>query len=181
MELVMAQIDKIEDLLAKMDEIIDAARSVPFSAKISIEREALFSVIDEVRAVTYDMRKGLPGELNQARRVLHDKDSHLSEARGKAEMIIKAAEAEANKMIDEHEITVQAKLVAAEVKDEANKEANDFKISAAQYVESIFSDLDEVLSTTLESQVQRADELERFYRNILDELQHNRSAIRVDV
>jgi len=181
MELVVAQIDKIEDLLAKMDEIIDSARSVPFSAKISIEREALFGVIDEVRAITYDMRKGLPAEINQARRVLLDKDSHLSEARGKAEMIIKAAEAEANKMIDEHEITVQAKLVAAEIKDDANKEANDFKISAAHYVESIFGDLDELLSTTLENQVQRADEMERFYRGVLEELHHNRSAIRVNV
>ena len=180
MELVMAQIDKIEDLLAKMDEVIDSARSVPFSAKISIEREALFSVIDEIRAVAYDVRKGLPAELNQARRVLHDKDSHLSEARGKAEMIIKAAEAEANRMIDQHEITMQAKLIASEIKDEAGKEANDFKISAAQYVDGVFRDLDGMLSATLESHIQKSDEAERFYRNVLEELHHNRNAIRVN-
>ena len=179
MELMTTHIDKIEDLLAKMDEIIDTARSVPFSAKISIEKEALFSVIDEIRAVAYDMRKGLPSELNQARRVLSDKDSHLTEARAKAEMIIKAAEAEANKMIGEHEITMQAKLTAAEIVEEASAETNNFKVSAAQYVDGIFSDLDDLLKHALGAHLQKAKEVEEFYRNILDELYHNRREIRV--
>jgi len=179
MELMTAHIDKIEELLERLDEIIDTARSAPFSAKINIEKEVLYGVIDEVRAVAYDMRKGLPSELNQARRVLHDKDNHLTEARSKAEMIIKAAEAEANKMISEHEVTVQAKLLATEIMNDANKESNDFKVSAAKYVDGIFSDLDELLRTTLDEQVHRAKEVEDFYRNILEELYHNRKEIRL--
>jgi len=179
MELMTVHIDKIEDLLGKMDEIIDTARSAPFSSKISIEKEVLFSVIDEIRAVAYDMRKGLPSELNQARRVLSDKDSHLTEARSKAEMIIKAAQAEAGKMISEHEITVQAKLAASEIADEANRETNNFKISAAQYVDGIFSDLDHLLKGILTDHMQKSKEAEDFYRNILDELYQNRREIRI--
>ena len=38
MELITSQIEKIEDLLAKMDEIIDTARSAPFSANVKIDR-----------------------------------------------------------------------------------------------------------------------------------------------
>lgn len=178
MELLTTHIDRIEDLLAKMDEIIDTARSAPFSAKISIEKEALFSVIDEIRAVAYEMRKGLPSELNQARRVLSDKDSHLTEARAKAEMIIKAAEAEANKMIGDHEITMQAKLTASEIMDEARTEASNFKISAAQYVDGIFSDLDDLLKGVLDEHVQKTRGVEEFYRSVLDELYHNRREIR---
>jgi len=179
MELMTVHIDKIEDLLGKMDEMIDSARSAPWSGKISIEKEALFSVIDEIRAVAYDMRKGLPSELNQARRVLSDKDSHLTEARNKAEMIIKAAESEAGKMISEHEITVQAKLVASEIVEEANSETNNFKVSAAQYVDGIFSDLDDLLKGILQDHMQKSKEAEDFYRNILEELYHNRKEIRI--
>ncbi|MCL2376663.1 MAG: hypothetical protein FWC76_04620 [Defluviitaleaceae bacterium] len=178
MELINSQIDKIEDLLMKMDEVIDTARSVPFSAKISIEKEALFGVIDEVRAIVYDMRKGLPHEINQARRVLGDKDNHISEARAKAEMIMKSAQSEAAKLISENEITVQAKLAASEIMENVNKEVADFKIGAAQYVDGIFSDLDEKLREALESHVQKSRSVEAFYKDVLDELYHNRKEIR---
>ena len=180
MELITSQIDKIEDLLAKMDETIDASRAVPFSAKISIEKEALFSVIDDIRAIVYDMRKGLPSEINQARRVLHDKDAHIGDARTKAEMIIKAAENEARKMLNEHEITLNAKALAAELTTEAKQEVEDFKISAAGYVEGIFNDLDDLLRTTLDDHTRKAREVEDFYNNILAELYHNRLAVKIE-
>lgn len=180
MELITSQIDRIEDLLARLDETVDSARSMPFSTKVNVEKEALFGVIDEIRAIVYEMRKGLPSEINQARRVLHDKDSHISEARTRAEMIIKAAEAQANEMTSAHEITKQAKAAAAEIVESTNKETNDFKLSAAQYVDGIFSDLDEALRTTLESQMQKSREMEEFYRNVLEELYVNRKAIRVE-
>ena len=180
MELITSHIDKIEDLLMKMDEVVDSARSVPFSAKVSIEKEALFSVIDEIRAIVYDMRKGLPHEISQARRVLGDKDNHISEARSKAEMIIKSAQAEAVKLLSENQITIQAKIAAAEIAEDAKKEIDEFKISAAQYVDGIFKDLDEMTRSALESHVQKAREIEEFYKDIISELYHNRKEIRID-
>jgi DNA anti-recombination protein RmuC len=180
MELITSQIDRIEDLLARLDETVDSARSMPFSTKVNVEKEALFGVIDEIRAIVYEMRKGLPSEINQARRVLHDKDSHISEARTRAEMIIKAAETQANEMTSAHEITQQAKQAAAEIMEETNKEVSDFKLSAAQYVDGIFGDLDDTLRATLESQMQKTKEVEDFYRNILEELYVSRKSIRVE-
>jgi len=179
MELINSQIDKIEDLLSKMDEVIDTARSVPFSAKISIEKEALFSVIDEIRAIAYDMRKGLPHEIQQARRVLGDKDNHISEARSRAEMMMKSAQSEAAKLISENEITIQAKLAASEILENAHREVNDFKLGAAQYVDGIFSDMDEKLRNALESHVQKSRSVEAFYKDVLEELYHNRKEIRM--
>ena len=180
MELISAHIDKIEDLLIKMDEVIDTARSVPFSAKVSIEKEALFNVIDEIRGVVYDMRKGLPHEISQARRVLGDKDNHISEARAKAESIIKSAQSEAAKMLSENQIIIQAKIAAEEIAEENRKEINEFKISAAQYVDGIFRDLDEMTRAALESYVQKSREIEEFYKDIISELYHNRKEIRIE-
>ena len=181
MELITSHIDKIEDLLMKMDEVIDTAKSVPFSNKVSLEKDTLFSVIDEIRAVVYDMRKGLPHEISQARRVLGDKDNHISAARSKGEMIIKAAQAEASKMVGENQITVQAKLAAQDISENAKKEINDFKISAAQYVDGVFKDLDEMMRAALEDYMVKSREIEGFYKDIMAELYHNRKEIRIDV
>ena len=180
MELITSHIDKIEDLLMKMDEVIDLARSVPFSSKVSIEKEALFDVIDEIRAIVIDMRKGLPHEISQARRVLGDKDNHISEARSKAEMIIKAAQAEAAKMLSENQITLQAKFAAEEITEEAKKEIGDFKLSAAQFVDGVFSDLNEMMQVALDDYTKKSREIEGFYKDIMSELYHNRKRIRID-
>ena len=180
MELITSYIDKIEDLLMKMDEVIDTSRSVPFSNKVSLEKDALFSVIDEIRAIVYDMRKGLPHEISQARRVLGDKDNHISEARSKAELIIKSAQSEANKMLSENQITIQAKLAAQEITEEAKREISEFKISAAQYVDGVFQDLDGMMRAAMEDYMIKTREIEGFYKDIIAELYHNRKEIRID-
>ena len=180
MELITSHIDKIEDLLMKMDEVVDTAKSVPFSNKVSLEKDALFSVIDDIRAIVYDMRKGLPHEISQARRVLGDKDNHISEARSKAEMIIKAAQSEANKMVADNQITIEAKHAAAEITEDAKKEINDFKLSAAQYVDGVFKDLDDMMRAAMEDYMVKSREIEGFYKDIMTELYHNRKEIRID-
>jgi hypothetical protein len=70
--------------------------------------------------------------------------------------------------------------VAAEIVSNAKQEVEDFKISAAGYVDGIFRDLDDLLRTTLDDQVLKAREIEDFYNNILSELYHNRLSIKVD-
>jgi len=179
MELINSQIDKIEDLLAKMDEVIDLARSVPFSSKVSVEKEALFSVIDDIRGTVYDMRKGLPSEINQARRVLHDRDSHLQDARSRAEMIIKAAENEAHKILNEHELTKAAKQLANQIEDDSKKIATNFKVQAAEYVIGIFDDMDKLFEDTLNEHLSKAREIENFYNAVLNEIHANRQSIKV--
>jgi len=180
MELISAQIDKIEDMLAKLDEVIDLARSVPFSGKISVEKDALYSIIDDIRGTVYDMRKGLPSEMNQARRVMHDRDNIVSDARHKAEMMIKAAEAEATRVLDEHDLTAQAKTIAAQIEEDAKEQAAEFKINAANYIIGMFDDIDNLVEKTLQEQVEKAREIENFYNSILAEIHVSRSSIKVE-
>jgi len=177
MELISSQIDRIEDTLSEMDGVIDSARAVPFSGKISLEKESLFHLIDDIRGIVHEMRKGLPAEINQARRLLNDKDNQISEARTKAEMMLRAAEDQAAQLVDEHEITVQANQVAAKIKEDAERETHEFKMSAAQYVDSIFGELDDLLQNNFEKQQQKAKEMEDFYKAVLEEVQHNRQSL----
>ena len=179
MELIHQQIDRIEDLLSKMDEAIDLARSVPFSNKVSIEKEALYGIIDDIRGNVYDMRKGLPSEINQARRVLVDKDHHIDEARHRAEMMIKAAENEAHRILDEHDLTVHAKHLAAQIVEDAKKEATDFKIQAGEYIINIFNEMEGLFEENLKEHLIKAREVENFYGNVLAEIQANRQSIKI--
>ncbi|MCL2575953.1 MAG: hypothetical protein FWE33_05925 [Defluviitaleaceae bacterium] len=180
MELINSQIDKIEDMLERMYEVIESSRAVPFSTKVSVDKESLFGVMDDIRGVIYDMKKGLPSEINQARRVLSDKDAHLSDARSKAEMMIKAAQTEADRRLNEHEITQQARKLAAEMQEEANREVDEFKTSAGVYVRGVLDDLDEFLHKAMESQLDRINDMENFYVGLLQELRDNKNSIRVD-
>jgi len=163
-----------------MDEVVDTAKSVPFSNKVSLEKDAIFAVIDDIRAIVFDMRKGLPHEISQARRVLGDKDNHISEARNKADLILKAADAEAAKRVAESQITVQAKIKADEIFDDAKRDVNEFKTSAAQYVDGVFKDLDEMMRAAMDDYMIKSREIEGFYKDIMAELYHNRKEIRID-
>jgi len=178
MELISSQIDKIEDMLAKLDEVIDLARGVPFSNKVSVEKDALYSVIDDIRGTVYDMRKGLPSEMNQARRVMHDRDNIVSDAKHRAEMTIKAAEEAAEKMINDHDITIQAKTLAAQIEEEAKQKAEEFKVSAANFIIEIFDDLDHLVDKTLQEQIEKAREIESFYDDVLTDIHNSRNSIK---
>jgi len=95
-------------------------------------------------------------------------------------MMIKAAESEATKILNEHDITAQAKEMALQIEDDARKQAADFKVNAAEYIIGIFDDLDDLLEKTLEEQISKAREVENFYNNILAEIHVSRNSIRVD-
>ena len=177
MELINSQIDKIEDALSDMDEIIVGAKGIPFSGKINVDKESLFHLIDIVRGITVEMRKGLPSEINQAKRLINDKDNHLNEARAKAEMMLRAAEGQAAQMVDEHEITLHAKQVADKLSKEAEEEIRQFKMSAADYIDGVFGDLTALLHDSLEKQQQKTKDLEDFYNNLLEDVQRNRQTI----
>jgi hypothetical protein len=180
MELINSQIDKIEDMLERMYEIIESSRAVPFSTKVSVDKEALFGAMDDIRGVIYDMKKGLPSEINQARRVLHDKDAHLSGARSKAEMMLKAAQTEVDRRLNEHEITLAARKLATEIQEDANREVDEFKTSAGIYVRDVLDQLDEFLHKAMETQLNKINDMEEFYVGLLQELKENKQSIRVD-
>ncbi|MCL2350833.1 MAG: hypothetical protein FWC67_05070 [Defluviitaleaceae bacterium] len=173
MELINSQIDKIEDLLAKMDEVIDQSRSVPFSSKISIEKESLYSVIDEIRDIVFNMKKTLPSEVNQARRVVQERDNHLSDAKKQAEMLLRAAQDKADKMVEEHEVTQQAVQYAKDIEQSARDEANNFKLNAGLYIEDILSNLSEKMQKALQEHIDHTRDIENFYNETLMDLDND--------
>jgi len=178
MELINSQIDKIEDMVERVYEVIESARGVVFTSKVSVDKDSLFNIMDDIRGVIYDMRRGLPSEISQAKRVLSDKDAHLSDARTKAEMIIKAAQTEADRRLDDHEITVESRRLAQQIVNEAKEEASEWRQETVRYISEKLEELDKFLQNTIEKHASKMHEIEDFYTEILGEVQDNRNSMK---
>ena len=127
---------EIEDMLASIDEILEQAKSVPFSDKVMVER-------NEIMEITKEIRLRLPTEIEQSKWVLEEKNRILADAQKEAEEKITQAEEERGSMINEHEITKRAYQQAEEIVEASKKVARDMKIGAKEYADELLQQVDE--------------------------------------
>ena len=81
----MSTANALIDYLDMLEDKIESARALPFSNKISIEKESLLDIISE-------MRMNIPNEIRQAQRIIFDHDNILKDAKEQAVRIISEAE-----------------------------------------------------------------------------------------
>ena len=178
MESVSVHLTKIEDLLSQMEDILEAARAVPFSNKVSIDKQAIYDIIDDLRPVIVDMQKDLPNEIIQAKRVISDGDKILNDARNKAAMVIKSAEGEVQKMTDEHEITKLATAQATQIVEEGKRNARELRLNAMEYADEILAKTEDIIREAADSFVRHSREAEAFFDKTVDKIYDNRQELR---
>lgn len=66
----------INELLGRLEEIINEGRAVPFSDKVLVDREKVLEVIDSIRSI-------LPEEIKQANWIKEERNRILIEAQKK--------------------------------------------------------------------------------------------------
>src|SRR5689334_25197401 len=118
-ELLEDEPEKIPDtqmLLVQLQETLDAARSMPLSASVMVNRE-------EFGEVLQDAIDGLPEELRQARWLLKEREEVLQRADREAERIIDVARVRAERMVERTEVVREARRTAEDVVDEAGRAA----------------------------------------------------------
>jgi len=86
------KIPDTEALLVQLRETLDAARSMPLSASVMVNRE-------EFGEILQDAIDGLPEELRQARWLLKEREEVLERADREAERIIDVARVRAERMV----------------------------------------------------------------------------------
>ena len=126
----------IEEILVNMEEVLENAKSMPFSDKVVVDREELFDLIT-------DIRLKMPNEIEQSKWVLDEKSRILEDAKRDAELKIKEAEEERDKLINESEITRRACTQAEEIVSEAKKVARDMRMGAKEYADDLLMQLEE--------------------------------------
>jgi cell division septum initiation protein DivIVA len=130
------------ELIDRIDQAIAQARSVPFSNNCMVDREEMLLLVSMIR-------DSLPAELKQARWLLDQNRQLIAEARKEAESMIREAESRMASMIDEHEITVQARQQAAQTIEAANHSARQIRTGAIEYAKKRLSDLEKQLGDML--------------------------------
>ncbi len=132
----------VETLLNRLEAEVMEARNVPFSDKCMIEREEILFLVRMIR-------EGLPEELERAKWVLQQNRQLINQARREADAIMRDAEVQMARMIDEHEVTQQAMNNASALIEEANSQSAEIRGAAIRYARDMMTNLENHLTDIL--------------------------------
>ena len=161
----------IDEILDELEEYIEQAKNLPFSAKISLDKETVLSLINELRL-------NLPNEILQAKRIIGDYDRIIKEAEIKASDLIKNAYAQSGEMIGEHEIYIKAVAKANELMEEAKQSARDVRKNAIIYADELISRLETVLKEAMITYQKQSRMAEDCFSQLLNTLYKNRRELK---
>jgi cell division septum initiation protein DivIVA len=132
---VEAHIDQVEQLLA-------AARPVPLSGSIIVNRQELEDLLAE-------LRDALPKELRQARWIIKERDELLEQAARESEQIVADARLERERLLSDTELVRGAEREAERIAEEAREQARRLTLEAEDYVDGKLSAFEAILRKTM--------------------------------
>jgi len=153
------------DVNAKIDElieIVESARAMPMSASCVINRAQVLDLLD-------DLKRGLPEEMDKARRVLADRESVLEDGRREAERLLERTRSERESIIGNTDVSREARGTAERILAEARREAEQMRLEAEDWVDQKLANFEVVLTKTIQA-VGRGREKMRGSTNPMEEL-----------
>lgn len=132
----------IMEIINLMEESIEKASVVPLSGKILIDKEEILDFIQE-------MRLSYPDEVKEAKWVKEERQKILNEAEGRADSMLKTAEAKMIQMVDESEIMRQAQEKADAMLEDATNQATKLRTDSDQYADDVLGDVERRLEMLL--------------------------------
>ena len=97
--------NNIENLIGELEDIVFSAKRKAFSDEITLDRQSLIAVIQDLKEV-------VPAQIKDADYILKNRDKIISDAQNRADDILKNASQRANKMIDESAVIREAQREA---------------------------------------------------------------------
>ena len=147
---------RIEQIIEEIEEYIDGCSYSPLSKKnILVNKEELEELLRELRMKT-------PDEIKRYQKMLANKDAILADAQSKADAIVNHANLQLSEMISEQEIMKQAyaqanavveaaTVQAQEILNSAAADANEIRMGAMQYTDSMLANMQSIIQNTMES------------------------------
>ena len=143
---IMALVDRIE-------EAMDAGRSVPLARGRLIDTEKVYEIIDEIRG-------SFPDELKQARWIVKERQEMLEEAEKEANRILEEARDRADAMASDQEIVRRASEQAASIMDDARQQEREIRLGAEDYADEMLANLEVNLGKLLTAVQRGRDRLQ---------------------
>ena len=127
---------KVLELLEEIEEIVDTASGFPLTGKIMIDSQELLEIVREIRAE-------LPAEIQQAQWIKNERERIITEAKKEYEAVIADAKRQAETLVENHDITIKAKMRADELMRVTEETAKQLKMSTYDYVDNILYNFQE--------------------------------------
>jgi len=144
---IMALIDRIE-------EIVDTAKGVPFSADNKmVDANKIYDVVDEIRAQ-------YPDELKQARWIVKERQEMLEEAEKEANRILEEARDRAQALANETEVVRLAQAQADDLLEKARNQEREIRLGAEDYADEMLANLEVNLGKLLTAVQRGRDRLQ---------------------
>ena len=159
--------DALLDYLDAIEEILDNSKKIPFTDRVSVEKDKILDIINEIRL-------DLPGDIRQAQRLLNDYDRIINDAHSKAQDILEAAEEEAKIRTAQHEIFRRASDQATDIVESAKQSAKDLRGMATAYAASMLEKAEKQLKEYIDNIEEQHSILTKYYRDMIDVIYENR-------
>jgi len=163
--------DALLDYLDDIEEVLETSKSLPFTNKISVEKERVLDILNEIRL-------NLPDDIRAAQRILGDHDRIVAEAERKSQSIIESAENEAKIRTNNHEIFRRASDQASETVEEAKKNARDLRLNAMDYADSMLKDAEDQVKDYMANLEMQHKKVMDYFNQLIDVIYENRQQLR---
>ena len=134
----------IEDIISALYDMVQDARALPLGAdKCILERDKVLDMLDEIIAQ-------LPTELKQARTIVESRNELIGQARREAEGLIRQAQDQAAKMIEEEAIYQEAKRQCQEMVMQTQARMSELRKASNDYMDDALRRTEEAIAMSLE-------------------------------
>jgi hypothetical protein len=145
----------VEEMIDEIEIFINNCKYQPLSQnKIIVHKEELEQMINELKLK-------LPSEIERCKKIMRNKEAILADARTRSDAIISESVNEANRLVDQHQITELANIRANEILemarsqaqqivDQASEEATEIRMGAMYYTKDKLSEMRDICSKITE-------------------------------
>ena len=134
----------IEEIISALYDMVQDARAMPLAAdKCILERDKVLDMLDEVIAQ-------LPVELKQARTIVESRNELIGQARREAEALIRQAQDQAAKLVEEEAIYVEAKRQCQEMVLQTQGRLAELRKASNDYMDDALRRTEEAIAMSLE-------------------------------
>ena len=133
-----------EKLLEDLESIVVNASKMPFTNKKVVDEEELLAIVDELKGA-------MPDEVEQARKVLAERDKIIADAQRHADSMVAQAKDYIAKLTEESEIVRQSQEHANQIIQNANHSSEDLRNSSVTYAGQGLQYVESTLEKTLAS------------------------------
>lgn len=159
----------IVEMIDQIEIFIENCKYQPLSqTKIIVQKDEMLAMLDELKLK-------LPTEIERCKKIMRNKDAILADARTRSDAIISESVNEANRLVDQHQVTELANIRANEIVElarheaqqiltEASDQANEIRLGAMYYTRDKLGEMKDIFDRVHEAEMEN-------YKNLIESLE----------